>query len=138
MKTAQQAAEAWAQSAGRAATNWTAGVQAYSGNWADATTRQQATLLANLNDAINSGRWANGVQRIGTNGWKSATQAKAGNFSTGFSAGASRQASAIGKILQAEANIVNSLPPRGTFEQNKARATAVMDQLHALRGQLGA
>ena len=50
----------------------------------------------------------------------------------------SRQASAIAKILQAEAAIVGSLPPRGTFEQNKMRATAVMDSLHALKGTLGA
>ena len=27
---------------------------------------------------------------------------------------------------------------RGTFEQNKLRATAVMDSLHALKGSLGA
>jgi hypothetical protein len=138
VKTAQQAAQAWEQSAGRAATNWTQGVNDFTGDWAGRTVQQQAVMQQNLNTAISSGRWAQGVQRTGTQGWKSRTQAKASNFATGFTAGASRQAAAIGKILAAEANIVGSLPPRGTYEQNKARATAVMDGLHALRGQLGA
>lgn len=138
MKTAQQAAANWAGSAGRAQTEWQQGVQGYSGDWAGATTRQQAVLLQNVTQAISNGSWANGVNRRGTQGWKQATLDKAANFGTGFSAGASRQASAIAKILQAEAAIVGSLPARGTFEQNKMRATAVMDSLHALKGTLGA
>ena len=138
MKTAQQAAANWAASSGRAATAWQEGVQAYSGDWAGATTRQQSVMQANLNNAINSGAWANGVNRVGTNGWKQATVDKVSNFSTGFNAGASKQAASIAKILSAEANIVGSLPPRGDYNANKARATAVMDGLHALKGTLGA
>jgi hypothetical protein len=138
VKTAQQAAQAWAESAGRAAANYSEGVNAYSGDWAGATTRQQAVMQANLNTAINQGLWAQGVQQVGTQGWKSRTQSKIGNYSTGFTAGASRQASAIAKIIAAEQNIVGSLPPRGTYEQNKTRMTQVVDQLHALKGQLGA
>jgi hypothetical protein len=138
VKSAQQAAQAWEQSAGRAATNYSEGINNFSGDWAGRTVGQQAVMLNNLTQAINSGRWAQGVNQVGTQGWKSRTQAKISNYSTGFTAGAARQAAAIGKILQAEANIVGSLPPRGTYEQNKARATAVMDGLHALKGQLGA
>jgi hypothetical protein len=138
VKTAQQAASAWEQSSGRAAQNYSEGINNFSGDWAGRTTGQQSTMLQNLTQAVNSGRWAQGVQRVGTQGWKSRTQAKISNYSTGFTAGASRQASAIAKILAAEGNIVGSLPPRGTYEQNKARATAVMDGLHSLKGQLGA
>lgn len=137
-KSAQQAAEAWVASSGRASTNWSQGVQSYSGDWAGSTTQQQAVMQNNWQASVSSGRWAAGVQRVGTQGWKSATQSKAANYSTGFQAGASKQAAAIAKIINAENTIVNSLPPRGTFEQNKARATAVMDQLHALKGTLGA
>lgn len=138
VKTAQQAAANWIGSAGRAQTDWSAGVQGYSGDWAGATTRQQSVLLTNVTTAIQNGTWAAGVNRVGTQGWKARTVDKAANYATGFQAGASRQASAIAKILQAEAAIVGSLPPRGTFEQNKMRATAVMDSLHALKGTLGA
>jgi len=138
VKTPQQAAQAWAESAGRAATNYAEGVQSYSGDWAGATTRQQTVMQSNLNEAISSGRWAQGVNARGTNGWKQATQAKTPNYSQGFTAGASRQASAIAKIMAAEQNIVGSLPPRGTFQQNVARSVAVQTQLHALKGTLKA
>lgn len=138
MKTPQQAAEAWVASAGRAATNWSAGVQSYNGDWAGATTQQQAVMQTNWQQAVSSGRWAAGVQNVGTGGWKAATTAKAPNYSQGFQAGASRQATAIGKVLAAEAQIVQSLPPRGTFEQNVQRSVAVQTALHALKGQLGA
>lgn len=138
MKSAQQAASNWQQSAGRAATAWTQGVQGYTGDWAGATTSQQAALVSNWNTAVQSGRWAQGVQRTGTQGWKTATEAKSSNYSTGFQAGAAKQSAAIAKIIAAEQNIVGSLPPRGTYEQNKVRATTFMDNMHALRGQLGA
>ena len=138
MKTAQQAAANWIGSAGRAQADWQAGVQNYSGDWAGATTRQQNVMLQNVTAAISNGSWANGVNRVGTQGWKSRTVDKATNYATGFQAGASRQASAIAKIIQAEINIVGALPPRGTYDQNKLRATAVMDGLHALKGTLGA
>jgi hypothetical protein len=138
VKTAQQAASNWTGSAGRAATDWQQGVQNYTGDWAGATTRQQAAMSTNWNAAIANGSWANGVNKVGTNGWKSATESKAQNYSTGFQAGSAAYAAAAQKILTAEANIVGSLPPRGTYQQNVARATAVMDGLHALKGTLGA
>lgn len=138
MKTAQQAAANWAASAGRASTAYQQGVEGYSGDWAGATVSQEAALLSNFQQAVTGGFWRAGVQSVGTQGWKSATVAKVGNYSTGFSAGASAQSAAITKIMNALGGIVSSLPPRGTFEQNKARATFVMDSLHALRGQLGA
>lgn len=138
MKTAQQAQQNWTGSAGRAATDWSAGVSAYSGDWAAATTRQQNVMQANLNAAIADGSWANGVNKIGTSGWKAATVAKASNYSTGFQAGAANYAASSAKILNALASIVPNLPARGTYEQNKIRATTLMDALHAQRGQLGA
>jgi hypothetical protein len=138
VKTAQQAAANWIGSAGRAQTDWQQGVQNYQGDWAGATTRQQSVMLQNVTAAITNGTWANGVNRVGTQGWKQATVDKATNYATGFQAGASRQATAIAKIIQAEAAIVGALPPRGDYTQNKLRATAVMDGLHALKGTLGA
>ena len=136
MKNAQQAAANWVGSAGRAATDWQQGIQNYSGDWAGATTRQQAVMQANWNASLPT--WAARVQAVGTAGWKSATERKAANYATGFQAGAQKQAAAAAKIMNALQSIVPSLPPRGTYEQNKQRATALMDALHAQRGQLGA
>jgi hypothetical protein len=138
VKTAQQAQTNWTGSAGRAATDYAAGVNNYSGDWAGATTRQQAALLANFNTAISSGKWANSVNAVGTAGWKAKTQAKVQNYSTGFAAGSNDYGIAIGKIMNALGTIVPNLPARGTYEQNKTRSTSLMDALHALNGQLGA
>jgi len=138
VKSAQQAAQNWVNSAGRAATDWAAGVQNFTGDWAGATVSQQAAMTTNWNQAVSSGSWARGVTTTGTSGWKSATQAKSANYSTGFQAGAAAQAAAIQKIISAEQNIVPGLPPRGSYDQNKLRSTSFMDQMHALKGTLGA
>ena len=138
MKNAQQALNNWTGSAGRAATDYQAGVESYNGDWAGATTRQQAVMSNNWNQSVANGTWARGVQNKGTNGWKKDTIAKIGNYSTGFQAGATQFGTAIAKIIAAEANIVSSLPPRGDYAANKNRATSFMDQLHSLKGQLGA
>lgn len=138
MKSAAQAAQNWKDSAGRATSAYNDGVAGYTGDWAGATVAQEGVLLTNVQQSITSGRWRQGVTRVGTAGWKSRTQAKSSNYATGFSAGADRQAASMQKIIGALGNIVPSLPARGTFEQNKQRATSLMDQLHALRGQLGA
>ena len=136
MKTAAQAAANWSGSAGRAAADWQTGIQNYTGDWAAATTRQQAVMQQNWNSSMAT--WASRVNSVGTTGWKQATERKASNYASGFSAGAAKQAAAAQKIMSALATIVPSLPPRGTYEQNKQRSTALMDALHAQRGQLGA
>lgn len=138
MKTAAQAAQNWKDSQGRATQAYSDGVAAYTGDWAGATVAQEQTLRTNLNAAIDNGSWRRGVTNVGTQGWKTATENKKPNYGQGFTAGANKQALAIGKIMQALGNIVPNLPARGTFEQNKTRATMLMDALHAQRGQLGA
>jgi hypothetical protein len=138
VKTAQQAAANWSGSAGRAQADWTTGVQNYSGDWANATVSQGNAYITNVQAAYANGSWANGINRIGTAGWKAATQSKSANYATGFAAGAANQAAAAQKIMSALSNIVPSLPPRGSFQQNVTRATTLMNDLHALKGSLGA
>jgi hypothetical protein len=138
VKTAQQAAANWAASSGRAATNWTEGVQAYSGDWAGATVRQQAVMQTNWQQAVSSGRWASGVQNTGTNGWKTATAASGGNFTNGFTKGAPKQAVAIGKIMNFLQSAVPALPARGDINANLARSNALALALHQQKGNLGA
>jgi hypothetical protein len=138
VKTAAQAAQNWTGSQGRATTAFNQGVQSYNGDWAGATTRQQAVMVQNWQSAVGSGLWASGVNRVGTQGWKAATEAKQGNYSTGFAAGASNFQSAIGKVINALSTGVQSLPPRGDINQNLQRANALALYMHGLKGQLGA
>lgn len=138
MKTAQQALQNWQNSAGQAATNWQAGINGYTGDWAGTTVNAYQNWVAGLANAQANGNWQRGIQAAGTAGWKSAAQAKASNYSTGFQAGSGEYQQAIQKVMGALGTIVPSLPPRGTYDQNKLRATALMDALHALKGQLSA
>jgi hypothetical protein len=138
VKSVQQAQQGYRDSQGRAQTAWAAGVNGFNGDWAGRTTAQQQALLQGVTNAITSGRWAAGVARTGTNGWKNATTAKQANYGVGLSAGAPKFDIAIAKVMAAEAQIVSSLPPRGDVNQNINRAVSVMQQLHALKGQLGA
>jgi hypothetical protein len=138
LKTAQQAFQNWQASAGQAAANWTAGINGYTGDWAGTTVNAYNNWVSGLANAQALGLWQRGVQSAGTAGWKSAAQSKAANYSTGFTAGATEYQQAIQKVIQAEQNIVPSLPPRGSYAENKLRATAFMDAMHALKGQLSA
>jgi hypothetical protein len=138
MKSATQAAQNWAASSGRAQQAYQQGVEGYNGDWAGATTSQSAQMLAGVQQAVTSGLWAARVNAVGTNGWKQATVAKLANYGTGFTAGATKQAAAIQKIIAAEQNIVPGLPPRGDFNANVNRMTSFAQQMHALKGTLGA
>lgn len=138
MKSQQTALSNYTASASRAATAWADGI--------NSTTKDQAALavaaiprmVAGFNDAANSGRIAAGLQRGGTAYWKSQSQAKQGAYSLGIQNGGNNFGIAIGKILAAEAQIVNSLGPRGDIMTNLQRAQQFALGLHQLRGQLGA
>lgn len=135
VKPASQWSQNWTGSAGKATTNYTAGVDAYNGDWAGATTAQQATMQSNWLAALANGSWANGVNAVGTQGWKSATVAKQANYGVGFQAGANAYASAAQKLQPFLVNVVSSLPPRGDIQQNLQRSAALAMALHNAKGQ---
>jgi len=128
----------WSGSAGKATTNYTAGVDAYNGDWAAATTAQQATMQQNWLQSLADGSWANGVNNVGTSGWKAATVAKQANYGVGFQAGATKYSQAAAKLQPFVANTVASLPPRGDITANLNRAAAFDMALHNARGQFKA
>lgn len=138
MKTPAQANARWKANTAGATQTWLDGVNGYNGDWANATTSQQGVLLQNVTQAITNGTWAAGVNKKGTQGWKTDTAAKSANFGVGVAAAGDRQLRAITNVMNAEATIVSGLPPRGDFNQNVQRSVQVQTQLHALKGQLGA
>ena len=140
MKSVQQTQANWKASAPRAATDWTAGINGYTGDWAGATTRQQALMLANVTESITSGRWSSAVSAVGTQGWKAAatSQAAASNYSNGFNKGEANYNAAAAKFMPAIANGVSGLSPRGDIFANLDRSRALALYLHGLKGSLGA
>jgi len=128
----------WSGSSGRATTNYQAGVEAYNGDWAGATIAQQATMQANWLQSLANGSWANGVNSVGTSGWKSQTVAKQANYGVGFTAGASKYAASAAKLQPFMASAVGALPPRGDINANLQRSAALAMALHNNRGQFKA
>lgn len=138
MKTAAQAAANWSGASGRAQTAWNEGIQSTTKDQAALAAAAQPRWLQGVQDAAANNRFANGVTRRGTSYWKSQSQAKAGNYATGYTAGASNYQASAQKILSAEANIVSSLPPRGDINANLQRSQQFALAMHQLKGQLGA
>lgn len=130
VKPASAWGQNWTASAGKASANYQTGVEAYNGDWAGATTAQQATMQSNWLAAISNGSWAAGVNARGTNGWKQATVAKMANYGTGFQAGASNYNTAAAKLQPFLVNAVASLPPRGDINANLQRSAALAMALH--------
>ena len=138
MKTAAQALARWQAQAGAAAQAWNEGIQSSQKDQAALAAAAQPRYLAGVQDAVANNRFANGVTRRGTGYWKSQSTKKSANYSVGYTAGADNFSSAIGKVINAEANLVSALPPRGDINQNLQRSQQMALGLHALKGQLGA
>ena len=134
VKPASQWASNWSGSSARATSNYQTGVEAYNGDWAGATTAQQATMQANWLQAVQNGTWAQGVQNKGTTGWKNDTVAKMANYGVGFTAGATAYSTAAQKLQPFMQNAVTSLPPRGDINQNLQRSAALALALHGAKG----
>jgi len=140
VKPASQWSANWTGSAGRATTNYKTGVDAYTGDWAAATTAQQAIMQQNWLNSVSNGTWAAGVQATGTQGWKNATDAKSANFGVGIQAGGAKYSAAANKLQPFMASAVASLPPRGDINANLQRSAALAMALHsaAANGQFRA
>lgn len=138
VKPASQWGTNWQASAGRAQQNFAAGVEGYTGDWAGATVAQEGAMLQGVTQAVTNGSWRNGVSRVGTNGWKAATAAKAANFGVGFNAGVNKYNAAAAKLQPYLASAVASLPPRGDINQNLGRSAALAMALHSQRGNFKA
>lgn len=138
VKPASAWSSAWTGSSARATTNYTAGVDAYNGDWAGATTAQQAVMQQNWLQSLANGTWAAGVNNTGTQGWKSATVAKQANYGVGFQAGATAYSQAAAKLQPFMASAVASLPPRGDINQNLQRSAALAMALHSNKGSFKA
>lgn len=123
---AQAVADKWSRNAGNAQASYTEGVQ---------TTDKDPTALAiaaipymrsRVIEAIDSGKVANGLRRVGKAGWQGATVAKAGNYSTGVGAARDKVAAAFAPLLAFESNLQNRIAsmPNATLQDRVNRAVA--------------
>ena len=90
MATPQQWADAWSTGVGGASQKYTDGINATTIDVVGKAIANQGALLANFQNAVNSGEWARRLAAVGTSGWKAAAIAKAANYATGATAGKAR------------------------------------------------
>lgn len=130
-------ADRWAGSAGTAQQKWLSNLQNSQKPIVSRAIAQQAVLVQNFNQAVQSGRWAQGLQDVGDAGIKQAATDKAGNYSTGIAAGKSKYLAAAQGLYpyigQGQAQIASM--PSGTLADSKARASFWIDYMAAAKGR---
>lgn len=128
----------WKNNAGAAQTTYTDGIQ---GTQVDVMQRAIAAgdaAVRNYNEAWTSGRVAAAINASGgTANWKAMSVAKASNYGTGISAGATKFERSMNKLIPAQESIVASLPARipGNVTANIQRVAQLATALHARKGE---
>lgn len=128
----QTVVDRWAASGPTAQQRYTEGVRNTNVDVVARAIAAEGALLSGFQQAVTSGLWRRKLGAVGTSGWKAATEAKATNYSAGFTAGKDKFASSMQtwypRILSAAAQ-ANAMPG-GTFAERMARATAYATTLH--------
>lgn len=132
--TPQEHGSLWASRFGASGEKYKAGVRRTQGNPAQKAIAAKERCLQGFTDAITSGRWEAGLAQVTEAGWKEACETK------GAPALATSARVAEAKVVRAEARIgpirqqvVASLPPRGSIEENLERARIMAMRMHEAR-----
>ena len=122
----------WRDSASQGQQRYQEGVQATQVDVVGRAIAAQPKMLANVQQAITSGRWARRLQEKGTAGWKAATVAKASNYGTGIAAGVDDYQRAMQEWLPIIASASASVQsmPNASFQDSLNRMTAFATALH--------
>lgn len=103
LPTAQQVAEKWTTRTSAAAADYAAGVANTDKDPTALAIAAGPRLLQNFVNAFNSGKWANGLRKVGKAGWQDAVRKKGEqNFSTGVQAATDTVAEAFAPLLAFE------------------------------------
>lgn len=123
----------WSQRTQAAAPDWQAGIQNTASDPTALAIAQGQRYIQRVNDAFNSGKWANGLRRVGKAGWQAATIAKAANFSAGVAASEAKVQTAFTPLLAYEATLQSRIDsmPNVTLQDRIARATAWINGMAA-------
>lgn len=129
MRTADQVAQAWVNGLSSAGDKIKAGVDGVTTAPGQAAARQKAVYLASVQ--ANADKWARNVAAVGIQDWKNAMETKGiPRIASGAAASQAKFQTFMTKLLPYIQSSRGALPARGTFEQNKARASAWMDAMH--------
>lgn len=132
--TAAAAADAWKTGFSGAATKYQAGIDSVSVAPGQLAAAQKNLYVQNVQAQANV--WASKVGAVTLTDWKNAAKTVGSmNLASGATKGAPKMQAFMNSFLPQLSSIVDSLGPRGTFEQNLARFSAYAQALHAKKGQ---
>lgn len=127
--TPDQIAAQWASRLGASGDKMKAGIQATQVAPGQAAARQKAVWQQNTVNAAD--KWAANVSKVSLQDWQNAMITKGlSRVATGATAAQSKMTDFFSKLIPYQQQQKNNLPARGTYEQNKARASAWMDAMH--------
>lgn len=129
-QTPDQIAAAWAQRLGASSDKMQAGVNAVTVAPGQMAAKQKAVYLQNVQASAD--KWAKKVGAVSLSDWQAAYIAKGiPRIASGATAAQPKMADFMSKLLPFQQNALSSLPPRGTYEQNRNRAMTWMDKMHS-------
>lgn len=140
-KSVQATIAKWNTNASAAGPAWLDGIQSSQADTVGRAVAQAGAMVAGVQQAVSSGRWQAGLQRVGNAGIKAAAAKKSANYGTGITAGQDKFATAMGKLIPFLDSQAASLPARvpGDVAGNINRRLLPMAQaLHAAKGQFKA
>lgn len=127
--TPDEISAAWVAGLQRSGDKIRRGVAAVTTSPGQAAARQKAAYLNGVTARADT--WARRVAAVPLSDWQNAMTSKGiDRIGSGAAASQSKMTSFLVKFLPHVASVKASLPPRGGYEQNKARAIAMMDGVH--------
>ena len=131
--TPQQAAADWVAGISSKTAKITASVQAVTTSPGVAAARQKQAWQTNT--AASADKWARKVQAVTLGDWQTKmVNVGIPRMAQGAAANQDKMVAAMTALLPYIDQGKSRLPARGTYEQNKARAMAWMDHMHAFPG----
>src|SRR5438105_3966435 len=134
---AATAAAKWARNAQAASQDYVTGAQNTPVDPTALAIQAGPRYLQRVQDAFNSGKWANGLRRAGKAGWLDGVVNKgAANYSNGIAQSETKFASRIGAVLQYEAGGLSTLAsmPNVTAAARKTPMTFWFDYVSRFQG----
>ena len=131
--TPQEATRRWLNNLSAAGETIRQGVEAVSVSPTQMAAESADRFIQGVQESVASGKWQDGLRAVSLSDWKNAFVSKLSRIPTGARSAEPKMISFFQDFLPFVEREVSSLPPRGSFEQNKARMLQMVDALHNYR-----
>lgn len=138
MKTAAEALRKWLNSAGEGQRAWEKGIAAVDANPCAKAAAKQDAWLEGVRRAHQEGKFARKLGRITLEDWRAACIAKGGpRYADGIAKGRKKYESFINQFMPYLKSGKDSLPARGTLQQNMQRQAQMVDHIRKFPAAIG-